>query len=80
MTDVNTVAENAQASLYTAKSILVIGMIGIALGEGYAAGKAFEAMGRNPDAIDKIFSKMIIGLALIESAGIYTLIMFFLIG
>ena len=54
-------------------------MLGTAIGEGYIAGKAMEAMGRNPEAADIIFPKMIVGIALAESTAIYALVAFFLI-
>lgn len=51
-----------------------IGSIGSAVGEGYIGGKAMEAMGRNPEAADNIFSKMIVAAAITESTGIYSLV------
>jgi len=62
-----------------AKSITILAMLGTALGEGYIAGKAMEAMGRNPEAADIIFPKMIVGIALTETTAIYALVAFFLI-
>lgn len=48
--------------------------IGTGAGQGYAAGKACEAIGRNPDAQPKIFNTMIIGMAIAETAAIYGLV------
>ena len=55
---------------------LAIGLaaIGCALGQGRASAAALEGIARNPQAADKIFTPMIIGLALIESLCIYGLL------
>ena len=44
------------------------------IGEGYAAGKAVEAVGRNPEAEGKIRTTMILGIALSETVAIYGLL------
>jgi len=44
-----------------------IGALGGALGQGRAAAGALEGIARNPGAQNKIFTPMILGLALIES-------------
>lgn len=44
------------------------------LGEGLAASKAVEAIGRNPEALGKIRSTMILGIALSETVAIYGLL------
>ncbi len=69
----------AEAARYIAKGIATLSMFGSAIGEGYLVGKAMEAMGRNPEAAGDIFTKMIVGVALVESAAIYALVAFFLI-
>jgi F-type H+-transporting ATPase subunit c len=38
-----------------------------------------EAMGRNPEAADKLFSYMIVGQAVCESTAIYGLVISFII-
>jgi F-type H+-transporting ATPase subunit c len=45
-----------------------------ALGQGRAVASAVDAMGRQPGAAARIQTAMIIGLALIESLAIYTLV------
>ncbi|RJX28557.1 MAG: ATP synthase F0 subunit C [Desulfarculus sp.] len=50
------------------------GAIGAALGEGYAAGKASQAIGRNPAMSGAILKNMLIGQAVAESAGIFALV------
>ena len=54
-----------------------------ACGGAYAQGKAasvtFEGIARNPSAADKLFTPMIIALALIESLVIYAFVIAFMI-
>ncbi|MGD8563809.1 MAG: ATP synthase F0 subunit C [Desulfarculaceae bacterium] len=50
------------------------GAIGAALGEGYAAGNASRAIGKNPDMSGAILKNMLIGQAVAESAGIFALV------
>ena len=47
---------------------------GGALGQGRAAATALDGIARNPGAADKLFTPLILGLALIESLVIYALI------
>lgn len=56
-----------------------IAAFGSGLGLGRAVGSAMEAMGRQPDASDKIQLSMIIGCAFIEALTIYALVVFFLL-
>jgi F-type H+-transporting ATPase subunit c len=58
---------------------MAIAAFGGALGQGRAAGAALEGIARNPSASDKIFTPMILGLALIESLVIYSLVISFMI-
>ena len=53
---------------------LGIAAFGGALGQGRAASAALDGIARNPSAADKLFTPMILGLALIESLVIYSLI------
>jgi F-type H+-transporting ATPase subunit c len=69
----------AEAAQYIAKGMATLSMFGSAVGQGYLVGKALEAMGRNPEASGDIFTKMIVGVALVESTAIYALVAFFLI-
>lgn len=48
--------------------------LGPGIGEGYAAGKAVEAVARQPEAKGNIISTMILGQAIAESTGIYSLV------
>lgn len=51
-----------------------IGAIGPGIGIGIIAGKALEAIGRNPEASSKIQTNMILGMALAEGIAIYALV------
>ena len=57
---------------------VAIAAFGGALGQGRAAAAALDGIARNPSASDKIFTPMIISLALIESLVIYALVVFFM--
>ena len=56
-----------------------LGAIGPAIGEGNAVGKALEGMARQPEAAGTLRSTMIMGCAIAETTGIYSLIIAFLI-
>lgn len=51
-----------------------IAAIGGALGQGRAVASALDGIARNPGAAAKILTPMIIGLAMIESLVIYSLV------
>ena len=53
--------------------------LGGGIGQGIAMMGALEGIARNPNAYDKIFTPMIIGLALIESLVIYALVIAFML-
>ena len=56
-----------------------IGAIGPAIGEGNAVGKALEGMARQPETADNLRTNMILGCAITETTGIYSLLISFLI-
>lgn len=49
------------------------------IGQGKVGAAALEGIARNPGSSDKIFTPMIIGLALIESLVIYALLIAFML-
>ena len=51
-----------------------LGAIGPAIGEGNAVGKALEGMARQPEATGNLRTNMILGCAITESTGIYSLV------
>jgi F-type H+-transporting ATPase subunit c len=56
-----------------------IAAFGGAIGQGLTAQAALNGISRNPSASDKVFTPMIIGLALIESLVIYAMVIAFMI-
>lgn len=54
--------------------IAMVAGLGQGIGEGFAAGKGAEAVGRNPEASGKIQSIMVLGIALAETTGIFALV------
>ena len=56
-----------------------IGAIGPAVGEGNAVGRALEGMARQPETAGTLRTTMILGCALTETTGIYSLLISFLI-
>lgn len=54
--------------------ISMIGGIGPGIGEGYAVGKACEAIGRQPETKGDVTTTMLLGCAVAETTGIYSLI------
>ena len=51
-----------------------IGAIGPAVGEGHAVGKALEGMARQPEAAGILRTNMILGCAITEATGTYSLV------
>lgn len=54
--------------------IAMIAGIGPGIGQGFAAGKGAEAVGRQPEAQSDIVRTMLLGAAVAETTGIYALI------
>ena len=72
------------AALIGAGVCMGFGAIGPGIGEGFAAGKACEAIGRTPENAGLLTRTMLIGQAVSESTGIYSLVvallMLFVVG
>ena len=49
------------------------------IGQGYVAGKAVEAVGKNPEAEGKIRNMLIIGSGIAETSAIYGMLVAFLL-
>ncbi len=64
----------AQGMAFIGAGIAVFTGVGPGIGQGYAAGKAVEAIGRQPEAASSIRTVMITGQALAETTGLYGLI------
>ncbi len=64
-----------QAAAYLGGGLAIgLGAISVALGEGYAAGRASRAIGKNPTMSGQVIKNMLIGQAVAESAGIFALV------
>ncbi|MFA5854871.1 MAG: ATP synthase F0 subunit C [Candidatus Gracilibacteria bacterium] len=57
--------------MLAAALVMGIGSLCPAIGEGMVASKALEGMSRNPEMGDKLFTNMIVAMAIIESIAIY---------
>ncbi|MFH0910607.1 MAG: ATP synthase F0 subunit C [Planctomycetota bacterium] len=67
--------EIAKAGAYIGAGICMgFGAIGPGVGEGFAAGKACEGISRRPEESANIFRTMLIGQAVSETTGIYSLV------
>ncbi len=56
---------------------IAIGGMVPAMAIGKTASKAMEAIGRNPEAADKVFVPMLLSLAFAEAIAIYALVVTF---
>ena len=68
-----------ESARYFAKAIVILTMIGSAIGEGMVISSAFRAIGRNPKLEETLFSKVILSVVLVESTAIYAFIAFILL-
>ena len=71
--------ELESARILAAGLCMGLGAIGPGIGEGIAASKALEAMGRNPEMAGPLFTNMLISMAVCESTAIYALLITFII-
>lgn len=62
------------AALLGAGLAMGFGAIGPGVGEGYAAGKACEGVSKRPEESALLTRTMLIGQAVSESTGIYSLV------
>src|SRR5262245_33706459 len=56
---------------------LGIAAFGAAIGQGRATAAAMESVGRNPSSADRLFTPLIVGLALMEALALYALVIAF---
>ncbi len=64
----------AHGMAYLGAGIAVLAGFSQGIGQGYAAGKAVEAIARQPEASGRITSTMIVGQAIAETTGLYALL------
>jgi len=62
------------AQLFAAAAAIGLGGLAPALAIGMLAGKAMEAIGRNPEAAAKIQVPMLLAMAFAEAIAIYALV------
>jgi F-type H+-transporting ATPase subunit c len=68
-------ADIAAAAKYLAAGICMgIGAIGPGIGEGIAAAHALDSMARQPEMQGALMRTMVLGQAIAESTGIYSLL------
>jgi F-type H+-transporting ATPase subunit c len=76
--------ENAVENVSHLVELTSIGLgfivLGIALGIGIIGKAAMDAIGRQPEASSKIQTAMIIAAALIEGAGLFAIVISYLLG
>lgn len=59
---------------YLGAGIAVVAGLGPGIGQGFAAGKAAEAVGRQPEASTKILVTTLVTQAVAETTGLYALL------
>lgn len=62
------------AKMLGAALAIGLGALGPGIGLGILAGKALEAIGRNPEAQSKVQTTMILAIAVTEAVAIYALV------
>ena len=67
------------AALLGAGLAMGFGAIGPGIGEGFAAGKACEGVAKRPEESGLLTRTMLIGQAVSESTGIYSLVIAFIL-
>ena len=70
---------DVQAAKAIGAAIAILSAGCSSIGEGQLVTKAIEGMARNPEMYGKLRSSMIIGAALVETCGIYALLISILI-
>lgn len=66
--------ELESAKMIGAALAIGLGALGPGVGLGILAGKALEAIGRNPEAQGKVQTTMILAIAVTEAVAIYALV------
>jgi len=56
-----------------------VGVLGPSIGIGLIGSRAMDAIGRNPEASDKVVSNMILAIVFAEALGILALVVSFII-
>jgi len=64
---------------YLGAGVAVLAGLGPGIGQGFAAGKAAEAVGRQPEAQGKILVTTLVTQAVAETTGLYALLVAFIL-
>lgn len=67
----DTIALIGMTSIFTAGITMAIGSIGPALGEARALAQALNSIAQQPDEANTITRTLFVGIAMVESTGIY---------
>jgi F-type H+-transporting ATPase subunit c len=71
---------DSEAAHFLAKAMTIaLGGALPAFAVGKIGAKAMEAIGRNPEATDKLFVPMLLGMAFAEAIAIYALVITFIL-
>jgi F0F1-type ATP synthase membrane subunit c/vacuolar-type H+-ATPase subunit K len=70
---------DAESAKYFAKAMIILTMTVVPIGAAIVGKSVFDAIGRNPKLENSLFSKLIITIALVETAAIFALVAFFTI-
>ena len=70
---------DVESARLIAASIAVFPLFGVALGIGYIFANFISAIARNPKVRDQAFSATVLGFAVVESSGLFALLIAFLI-
>lgn len=65
-----------EAARFLSQGLMILSMVGSAIGEGMVLAAGFKAIGRNPKLEETLFSKMLITAAVVESTAIYAFVAF----
>lgn len=71
--------ENAKGLIAIGVGMCMLAGMWTAIGQGFAAAKAVEAVGKNPEAEGKIRTTLILGCGLAETIAIYGMLIAFML-
>lgn len=74
MTEITADVLIGAVSIFTAGITMAIGSIGPAVGEARALSEALSAIAQQPDEAPTLTRTLFVGLAMVESTGIYCLV------
>jgi len=72
--DANTITISDRGLIAMGAGMATTGCLGAGIGQGFSAGKASEAIGRNPEVSKEVRITFLIGAAFAETGAIYSLL------